>query len=122
MKQRADGKETYTGEPMNNLKHNELIEKINQELKERYEEFLGMYFFGSRMRQNFSEDSDFDILLIFDREIDYPFKREVRDILYDYMLQYDVVIDAKIFSLDEVKYPEMPFVQEVKQNGLYYGV
>ena len=46
------------------------------------------------MRGDNSRNSDYDLLLVFDRKINYPFKREIRDIIYDFMLCYDIVIDT----------------------------
>lgn len=109
---------TYTMD----ISENKLIEEINRELKKRHRDFKGTYFFGSRLRGDNTSSSDYDIVLVFDRIIDYPFKREVRDIIYGFMLKYDIVIDTKIFSFNEMLHPCMPFTEEVKNRGSYYGV
>ena len=104
------------------IKNSDLIKEINRELKEKFSDFRGTYFFGSRMTGGNRSDSDYDILLIFDREIDYTFKRIVRDYIYDFMIKYEIVIDTKIFSEEEILHPQMPFTEEVKKQGSYYGV
>jgi predicted nucleotidyltransferase len=104
------------------IDESDLIKKLNRELKGKFSDFSGTYFFGSRMRGDNHNYSDYDILLIFDRTIDYSFKRIIRDIIYDFMLKYDIVIDTKIFSKKEMQHPQMPFTEEVKRQGCYYGV
>lgn len=99
-----------------------LIDDIAATLKNKYSDFVGIYFFGSRLRGDSSPDSDYDLLLVFNREISSKFKREIRDIIYDFMILYDVVIDTKIFSDFEMEHPNMPFTEQVKNTGYYYAV
>jgi predicted nucleotidyltransferase len=98
-----------------------IIDDINKQLKTRYRDFKGTYFFGSRLGGVINPDSDFDLLLVFDRDINYPFKREIRDIIYEFMLRYDIVIDTKIFSENDMKHPNMPFTEGVKKNGYFHA-
>jgi predicted nucleotidyltransferase len=106
------------------VEHSDIIilDEIRDELKIKYSDFKGIYFFGSRLRGNNAPDSDFDILLVFNREINTAFKREIRDIVYDFMLRYDIVIDTKIFSENDMRHPNMPFTEEVKSIGYYHAV
>ena len=99
-----------------------LLNDIANKMKKKYSDFKGIYFFGSRLSGGNAINSDYDFLLVFDREIDYPFKREIRDIIYDFMLHYEVVIDTKIFSVTDMEYPNMPFTEQVKKTGYYYAV
>jgi len=43
-----------------------LIEKVNRAIKSHFGDFKGTYFFGSRTRNDYNEDSDYDLLLTFD--------------------------------------------------------
>ncbi len=107
---------------MSKNKDIKIINEINRVLKSQYNDFKGTYFFGSRLKGNNLPDSDYDLLFVFDRDIDYSFKREIRDIIYDFMLRYDIVIDSKIFSEHSMKVPNMPFTEGVKQKGSYYAI
>lgn len=99
-----------------------IIDKIKQTLSERYEDFKGIYFYGSRVRGDNNQDSDYDIVIVFDREIDWKFKNEVRSIVYLFMVENDLLIDCKVISQKGISDPSTPFEVNVKKEGIYYGV
>ena len=45
-----------------------IIYELNSELREKYNDFVGITFFGSRYRGDFSEESDFDIVIMFSKK------------------------------------------------------
>jgi predicted nucleotidyltransferase len=98
-----------------------LISELKEGLNSRYKDFTGIYFFGSRSRENFSDESDLDLVLTFERNIDRDFKNEVRDFVYDYALKYNVVIDSHIYNLNEILNPITPFRYVVRNEGIFYG-
>ena len=76
---------------------NKLIHELNLKLKKNYPDYNGVYFHGSRLKGKAQDDSDYDLVFIFDREIDWKFEEEIWRIVYNYDLKYNVVIDARIY-------------------------
>jgi len=99
--------------------------KIAYELKLSLEEQLGdklkdVVLFGSSIDQSTTQDSDIDILIVLDGDYDYPMKRKINDICYEYDLKYDVFIDNQLISLDELKHG-LRGKHPVFKNALQYG-
>lgn len=100
-----------------------LIDDISKALKQKYSDFKGVYFYGSRVRGDFNEDSDYDVVFVFDRDkIDWRFKYDVRDIIYDYELKYEFFLDNRIYTCKDIENPSTIFRFNVKREGIFYGV
>ncbi|MBM2815529.1 MAG: transf 2 protein [Ignavibacteria bacterium] len=103
---------------------NGLIEKIinalKDELKRDYPDFKGIYFFGSRARGDYNDDSDYDLVLVFDRVIDWRFKDNLRRRVIDYEIDYSILIDSHIYNYQDIIEPITPFREKVKNEGIYY--
>lgn len=102
-------------------KFKELINELSKILKKKYPDFKGIYFYGSRAKGSFSEDSDYDVVYVFDREIDWRFEYEVKDIIYDYELKYEFFLDNRIYNYKDIQNPSTPFRFNVKSEGIFYG-
>jgi predicted nucleotidyltransferase len=96
------------------------------ELKKRLRENFGkklreIRIFGSKVRGDFDKESDIDIFVVFDREVDWDFENKVSHIAYDIDLEFGVLFNLIIFSaarLKEPKYKILPFIQNVKKEGV----
>jgi predicted nucleotidyltransferase len=99
-----------------------IIKQLNSELKNKYNDFVGITFLGSRYRGDFSEESDFDIVIMFSKKPGWQRQRDVLGIVLEKELQYDIVIDAKIYHEGEIKKQNTPFRIAVCQEGAHYGV
>lgn len=82
-----------------------------------------LYLFGSRCRDDWRPDSDYDVLIVVDRK-----GRELRSRLYDAVL--DILLDTgrlvslKIFTLKEferLKAIPTPFLEKVLAEGIRLG-
>jgi predicted nucleotidyltransferase len=98
-----------------------LINEIKTELKSKYEDFSGIFLIGSRARNTHTIESDLDLVMTFSRVIDKKFKDEIRDMVYEYDLKYDLVIDSHIYNLQDILTPKTPFRNNVKNEGIFYG-
>ena len=101
---------------------NKVLTELGNELKHKYPSYKGIYFYGSRVKGNYTADSDYDIVVTFDQEIDWRFEREVRGIVCEYMIEHDIILDCKVYSFSEILNPETPFRMNVKNDGIFYGV
>ena len=98
-----------------------VIQELNEKLLRKYGDFLGITFFGSRNRDDFLSESDFDILVLFSRKPEWQKENEVLDLIYEVELKYDIVIDAKVYHDEEIKKQNTPFRVNVMREGTFYG-
>ncbi len=75
--------------------------------------------FGSRARGDFKEDSDWDVLILTDKdEANFRFKKKIRKELFDLQLDVDQVITGIIRNKDIWKQlAHTPFFLEVYKDG-----
>ncbi|MCK4760667.1 MAG: nucleotidyltransferase domain-containing protein [Candidatus Aminicenantes bacterium] len=97
--------------------------ELNKELKRRYHDFEGITFFGSRNRDGeaFAPGSDFDIVVLFSEKPHWKKENEVLDLIYEKELEYDIIIDAKVYQRAEIKKQNTPFRVNVYREGMFYG-
>jgi predicted nucleotidyltransferase len=100
----------------------QVIKELNTDLKKKYDDFVGITFFGSRLRGNFSEDSDFDIVIMFSNKPGWQKEGDVLGVVLEKELKYDLIIDAKVYHEAEIKKRNTPFRVTVCDEGAYYGV
>ena len=98
-----------------------IIYELNSELREKYNDFVGITFFGSRYRGDFSEESDFDIVIMFSKKPAWQKESDVLGIVLEKELKYDIVIDAKVYHEAEIKKQNTPFRVTVCREGTHYG-
>ncbi|MEO8398507.1 MAG: nucleotidyltransferase domain-containing protein [Ignavibacteriaceae bacterium] len=98
------------------------IDAISKTLKQKYKDFKDISFYGSRVKENFREDSDYDLVFVIDGKIDWKFEREIRYLIYEAELNYDLFIDNKIYNIKDIETPNSPLRYDVKSEGVFYGV
>jgi len=98
-----------------------IIRELNSELKKKYDDFVGITFFGSRYRGDFSEESDFDIVILFSEKPGWQKESDVLGFVLEKELEYDIVIDAKVYHETEIKKQNTPFRVTVCTEGVHYG-
>ncbi len=109
---------------LNHLTKNEVdaILELKKRLKKNFgKELNEIRIFGSKVRGDFDKESDIDVFVVFDRDVDWDFKNEVSHIAYDIDLEFEVMFNLIIFStiqLKEPKYKILPFIQNVKKEGV----
>jgi predicted nucleotidyltransferase len=96
-----------------------IINELSSELKLNYPDYYGLYFFGSRSRGNYREDSDYDVVLAFNRVIDWKFKDKIFDIICDFNIKYDIILDAHIYNKTDIMNPITIFRENVKKEGIF---
>jgi len=99
----------------------QMLQELFNEVKSTFSEFKGLYFFGSRAKNSYQSYSDYDIVLVFDKAIDWRFEKTVMEQVYDFELKYDVVIDLHIYNYQKVQNPSTPFLENVQNEGVFYG-
>jgi predicted nucleotidyltransferase len=97
-----------------------IINEISHELKSKYDDFRGIYLFGSYSRNEQHKDSDIDIAILFDREIEWKFRDEIIGIIAEYNVKYDIIFDIHVFSIEDILYPITPLRENIKNEGIVY--
>lgn len=103
---------------MKNNQLNKLISELNKRISKEYTDFKGLYLYGSRVRKTHHKDSDVDIVAIFDY-VDRAKDFEIRGIICELMYEFDVFIDFRIFTIEELS-KNLIYSDEVMNKGLFY--
>jgi predicted nucleotidyltransferase len=93
-----------------------LILPLGENIKE-------LYLFGSRCRDDWRPDSDYDILMVVDRK-DREYTSKLYDAVIDILLDTGRLISLKIFPTSEfnrLKSIPTPFMRSVIKEGIKLG-
>lgn len=96
----------------------ELTEKLRQKYGAQLKE---LKVFGSKVRGDFTSDSDIDIFLLLDRNVDRTQEDELYHIVFEIDLKFDVYISMRIFStskLSEPRIKNLPFIKNIEKEGI----
>ncbi|MFA7657863.1 MAG: nucleotidyltransferase domain-containing protein [Candidatus Gastranaerophilaceae bacterium] len=96
-----------------------VIKELNLRIKEKYPDFRGSYLYGSRARGDYREDSDIDIVLVFEKTHSYDEEAEIHSIVADLNCKYDIVIIGIPYTKRQLK-KNYVFHNEVVFKGIYY--
>lgn len=97
----------------------EIIKELNSRIKEKYPDFRGSYLYGSRARGDYHEDSDVDIVLIFDTEHNYDEEKKIFSLIGDLDYKYDLVLMPIPYTMKKLE-QNYVFHNEVVNKGIYY--
>ena len=77
--------------------------------------------FGSRARGEHTPESDLDVMILLDVPVDWRIKREIRYLLAEISLEYDVLLSTRIFSTSEWQSPLFritPLFNSIEREGI----
>jgi len=102
------------------------IEILNQ-LKKNLKKVLGdkiqnVILFGSWIRNEGNEYSDLDVLIVTDVILSWQQKNLVRDVCSDISLDYEILVDSKIISQEEIDtkfWGKHPLITDALKAGVY---
>jgi uncharacterized protein len=100
---------------------NILLIEIADKLKANGFNLHGLYLFGSRAKTSSREDSDYDVAIILNEKVDWKLKDKVREVIYDMMLERDIVIDSHIYTKEEIELSVTPLRESIKSTGIFYA-
>ena len=102
-------------------KDNKLVSEIYTRIKKGGFDLDGLYLFGSRAKNTFNKDSDYDVAIILNEKVDWKLKDKVREVIYDIMLEKDIVIDSHIYSKEDIDLSITPLRESIKSTGIFYA-
>lgn len=96
-----------------------LLDQIKSIVKDK-EPSAKIYLYGSRSRGNAKDDSDWDLLILLNRDsISSELEQRITHPLYDLEFDTGVIISPMVYSEKEwnSKYKVAPFYQNVMKEG-----
>lgn len=96
-----------------------ILQKIKNKLS-KHKGVLKVIVYGSRIRGDFTADSDFDVLVVV-RKKDKQLRDNIVDIFYSYELETGIPFSVAIFPLDRLKFNKKlgsPFIKNMEKEGI----
>jgi len=104
---------------MPDKKIEKIIQDLNKKLFSKFNNFEGIYLYGSRAKGNYGPESDIDIIVLFKDSYCQKTESELAEIIIKIELEYNVFVDYHPMTLKELKRNQV-FYNEVVNKGFYY--
>ncbi|MFO7828751.1 MAG: nucleotidyltransferase domain-containing protein [Bacteroidales bacterium] len=105
------------------IDNQKIISTIKQKINESHPGLIDdVILFGSRVSGTPTVDSDYDVLIITNKKINWRTKDAIIDICYDISLEYDILIDSKIISRFELNnrfWGKHPLYTDAINDGIH---
>ena len=99
----------------------EVARRLRDALRDSIEDFEGLYVFGSQVRDDATDESDVDIVVLFGQHYFYnpdPYYDILSQMRYDYYDDLD--LDISTYTRSELE-RNLSFHDEVVKKGVFYG-
>lgn len=104
-------------------KSNEILQQLKDKLIQCFgDDIKDVILFGSRATNKATEYSDYDIVIIVNRDYDWKYKNNIYDSVFDIEYQYNITIDVHLVSDYELKHSlrgAHPLFQKAIKNGIH---
>ncbi len=97
------------------------VKKLKDKLIRRFGDKVMLYLFGSVARGDFGPESDIDVLVIIDGEVNIHLKEEVIDLAFEVGLECNVIFGVIVYSdneWDSDLYKSMPIHWAIDKEGI----
>ncbi len=102
---------------------NKILTQFKSQLVEHFgNDISDIILFGSQTTGKVHEYSDYDILIILNRDYDRVYREKILDVVYDFELTYEIFIDFKIISTQELKHSirgKQPIYKDAIKQGIH---
>lgn len=86
-----------------NLSNKEILTDLKDHLLKNYGNSIeDVILFGSRIRSDFNQYSDYDIIIVLKNDFSGEDENEIFDLCYDINLKYEIILDVHIISKNEL--------------------
>ncbi len=99
-----------------------ILRELRDNLRKQYHDSVrNVILFGSQAKGVAHENSDFDILILLDKDYSGKDENNIFDICYEIDLKYNIIIDAHLLSLKELKTirGKQPIFMNAINSGIY---
>ncbi len=106
------------------MKHKRtIIKELKAALAAQFgEDIKEVILFGSRVTGKAHKESNYDVLVILTNDYDWEYRYRITSVVYDLELKYDIFIDLKIISTNELYQTikgKHPLYQDAMLEGIY---
>ena len=98
---------------------NSAIQELKQNVLNQYG-LLQMKIFGSKVRGDYDEHSDIDLLLVL-REVNWQIEKAISELCFEIGLKHDVLLSPVILSDDDINdklIQSTPFYRVIEKEGV----
>lgn len=100
-----------------------ILEKLKASLVAEFgEDIDDVILFGSQVSGEAHKNSDYDVLIILNRDYDWEYRRKIISTVYDMELEYEIFIDMKLISIYELNHTMKgmhPIYAEAIEKGIH---
>lgn len=97
-----------------------IIEKLNKKIKDFYSDFNGVYLYGSYANNCEKNDSDVDVVALFNNSLNREERMDLWGIIGRLEAEMDVVFDIHPMTVEELEKNPI-YYNQVVNKGIYYG-
>lgn len=100
-----------------------LLKELKHVLQDHFQDDIkNVVLFGSQATGNAREDSDYDVLIILNRDnYDWKYRNRICHVIYDLEIEHDVLIDMHIISTYELAHT-LRGAQPIFTNAINMGI
>lgn len=109
---------TIKTQPYLNYNEQKSLEEVVHKIPSMFPMINRIVLYGSKVRGDFIEESDIDILFITDNALCRKNKFEIYDTVYEIEVRYDVIISVVFISTFDFQLKEWHFLRQVKTEGV----
>lgn len=107
----------------NMIGYKQLAKEIKQHLNKSLNNIVSdVVIFGSRVKGNATENSDYDVLIVLNKNYDRKIQKSINDLCYDLDLKYNIFLDTQIiseFELNNSIRGKHPVFKNALKEGLH---
>lgn len=100
-----------------------ILKELRNLLATRFgDDIENVILFGSRAKGAAHKNSDYDVLIVLNRDYDWQYQGEIISVIYTLELKYDIFIDTKIISTYELRHTirgKHPLYVDAVREGIY---
>ena len=99
-----------------------ILRDLKEYLHEKYNHSVkDIILFGSQLHDHSNDNSDYDILIVLNKDYNARDENRIYDLCYDINLKYNIIIDAHLISQAELKSlrGKQPLYKTAIKTGLY---
>jgi len=104
------------------IDNQKILIDLKQHLRKQYGDSIkDVVLFGSQVLGDSNEYSDYDILIVLDKDYSGKDENKILDLCYDIDLKYNILLDIHLLSKREInsKRGKQPIFTNALKSGLY---